>query len=116
VSAATGRHRASTRVVAAGILLVSLLLAGVVSFYADSNPDGLSKVALDQGFADTETEHAVSGSPFAGYGSSFVDDERAAGGLAGVVGVLVVLAAGSGLAFALRRRSGAPVDDERAAA
>ncbi|GAA5154915.1 hypothetical protein GCM10023340_39240 [Nocardioides marinquilinus] len=114
MSAGTSRRRVSARVVAAAILLVSLLLAGVVSFYADSDPDGLSKVAIEQGFAGTETEHATGEGPFAGYGASFVDDERAAGGLAGVVGVLVVLGLGSGLAFALRRRPEPLADAEGA--
>ena len=31
-------------------LLVTLTLAGVVSFYASSNPDGLEKVAEEVGF------------------------------------------------------------------
>lgn len=94
----------SVKAVAVGILVVSLLLAGVVSFYAASSPDGLTKVSQDQGFADTEEEHGAADGPFAGYGSSFIDDERLSGGVAGVVGVLVVLALGSGLTLALRRR------------
>lgn len=97
--------RVPTAAVAAGILLVALLLAGVVSFYADSDPDGLTKVSEDQGFADTESEHGAADGPFAGYGSSFIDDERLSGGVAGVVGVLVVVLAGTGLTFALRRRT-----------
>lgn len=102
--------RLSTRSVALGILVVSLLLAGVVSFYAASSPDGLTKVSQDQGFADTEEEHGAADGPFAGYGTSFIDDERLSGGVAGVVGVLVVLALGSGLTLALRRRDDAPGD------
>ena len=43
----------------AGILVVALLLAGVVSFYAASSPDGLTKVSLDKGFADTEEDHGA---------------------------------------------------------
>ena len=33
--------------------VVSLFLAGVVSFYASSDPDGLEKVAEDIGFIET---------------------------------------------------------------
>lgn len=97
-------HRVSNRAVGLGILLVALLLAGVVSFYAASTPDGLTKVSQDEGFADTETEHGAGDGPFAGYGASFVDDDRLSGGLAGVVGVVVVLALAGGLTLVLRRR------------
>lgn len=101
-------RRPSTRALAAGILLVALVLAGIVSFYAASDPDGLTKVSQDEGFADTETEHGTADGPFAGYGSSFIDDDRLSGGVAGVVGVLVVLALGTGLTYAVRRRSAEP--------
>ena len=37
--------------------IVSLFLAGVVSFYASSSPDGLEKVAQDIGFIDTAKDH-----------------------------------------------------------
>ena len=50
---AAGMKRTSTKVVAAGILLVALVLAGVVSRFASSDPDGLTKVSEDNGFADT---------------------------------------------------------------
>ena len=102
----------STKMVALGIFVVALILAGVVSFYAASTPDGLTKVSEDKGFADTQDDHGAADGPFAGYGSSFIDNERLSGGVAGVVGVLVVLVAGTGLTLALRRR--APQDDERA--
>ncbi|MEQ4498001.1 PDGLE domain-containing protein [Nocardioides kribbensis] len=101
--------RPGTRTVLLGVLVVSLLLAGVVSFYAASAPDGLTKVSQDQGFADTETDHAAGDGPFAGYGSSFISDERLSGGVAGVVGVLVVLALAGGLTLLVRRR-GEPAD------
>jgi hypothetical protein len=90
--------------VALGLLVVTLLLAGVVSFYAASSPDGLTKVSEDQGFASSETEHATEDGPFAGYGSSFLDGDRLSGGVAGVVGVVVVLVLGTGLTYVVRRR------------
>ncbi len=89
---------------------MALVLAGIVSFYAASSPDGLTKVSQDKGFADTETDHATGDSPFAGYGSSFLDDDRVGTGVAGVVGVLVVLGIGSGITLAVRRRP-APADE-----
>ena len=83
--------RVSTRLVAAGLLLVALVLAGVVSRFASEDPDGLTKVSEDHGFASTGTTHD---GLLGGYGS-----------LTGVVGVLVVLALAGGIAYAARRRS-----------
>lgn len=94
----------SMKWVAAGILVVALALAGIVSYYASSDPDGLTKVSQDKGFADTEKEHGAKDSPLAGYAAKDVDNERLSGGLAGVVGVVVVLVLGSGLAYVVRRR------------
>lgn len=92
-------------------LAVSLLLAGVVSYYASSSPDGLEKVAEDKGFLDTAQDSAVAGSPLADYGVAGVADERLSVGLAGVVGVLVTLVVAFGLFLWLGRRNagrGAP--------
>jgi cobalt/nickel transport protein len=87
-------------------LLVSVLLAGVVSFYASSSPDGLEKAAEDVGFIDEATDSAVADSPLADYGISGVDDDRLSVGLAGVLGVLVmVVVAGGGFMLLVRRKS-----------
>jgi len=82
----------------------SLLLAGFVSFYASSNPDGLEKVAADHGIDRTAKEHASADSPLADYGVRDVEDARLSGGLAGVIGVGVTVAAGTGVFWAVRRR------------
>ena len=103
-------RRVSTRVVAASVLLLALLLAGVVSFYADSDPDGLTKVSRDQGFAQTEERHPAGEGPLAGYDASFLDHGRLSGGVAGVLGVLVVLGLTGGLTWVVRRRS--PSDEQ----
>jgi cobalt/nickel transport protein len=95
------RTRGSVRIrtlVLVGVL-VSLVLAGFVSFYASSRPDGLEFVAGEQGFLDSAGDHASADSPFADYATRGIDDARLSGGLAGVVGVLVVGA----LAFVLFR-------------
>jgi cobalt/nickel transport protein len=104
----------ATAWVALGILLVTLLLAGVVSHYASDSPDGLNRVAQDQGFSATERQHAADDSPLAGYDSSGIDDPRLSGGVAGVAGVVVVLLLAGGVAYAVRRRSRA--DDDRTVA
>ena len=93
-------------------LLAALVLAGVVSYYASSEPDGLNRVAGDQGFSRTETDHRAADGPFAGYTTRGVDDGRLSGGLAGIVGTVVVLALAGGLAWGVRRRaSGESRDD-----
>ncbi|WP_327403421.1 energy-coupling factor ABC transporter permease [Streptomyces sp. NBC_01288] len=85
-------------------LLASLLLAGFVSFYASSNPDGLEKVAADQGIDQKAKEHTSADSPLADYGVRDVDDARLSGGLAGVIGVGVTVVAGTGVFWAVRKR------------
>ncbi|MEV6115707.1 energy-coupling factor ABC transporter permease [Streptomyces sp. NPDC052109] len=87
-------------------LVTSLLLAGFVSFYASSNPDGLEKVAHDKGLDAKEREHAAADSPLADYGVKSVSDARLSGGLAGVIGVGVTVVAGSAVFWAVRRRRG----------
>lgn len=90
------------RFIAAGLTL-SLVLAGGVSYYASSHPDGLEKVAGDVGFLDTAKESAVQDSPLAGYGVAGVKNERISSGLAGVIGVASTAAISFGLFYALRR-------------
>lgn len=88
-------------------LLVSLLLAGVASYYASAHPDGLEYVAGKTGFLDTAEDSPSADSPFADYGVKGIDNTRLSGGAAGVVGVLVVLLLAGGLGYAVRRRPGA---------
>ncbi|MEU9450578.1 energy-coupling factor ABC transporter permease [Streptomyces sp. NPDC048277] len=85
-------------------LAASLVLAGFVSFYASSHPDGLEKVAHDQGIDAKTEEHAAAGSPLADYGVEDVSDARLSGGLAGVIGVGATVVAGSAVFWAVRRR------------
>ncbi|HEY8978661.1 MAG TPA: energy-coupling factor ABC transporter permease [Streptomyces sp.] len=87
-----------------GGLAASLLLAGVVSFYASANPDGLEKVAADKGLDTKVEEHAAADSPLADYGVKDVENARLSGGLAGVIGVSATVVAGTGVFWAVRRR------------
>lgn len=86
-------------------LLVSVLLAGVVSFYASSSPDGLEKVAEDIGFLETAEPHAIENSPLADYGVSGVDDERLSVGLSGLIGVALTAVVAIGGFMLLARKS-----------
>jgi len=83
-------RRPSTRLVVLVGLAVSLVVAGVLSAWASTHPDGLSQVASSLGFADRARDSAASGSPLADYAMTGVSDPRLSGGLAGVVGVVVV--------------------------
>lgn len=93
------------------LLIVGLLLAcavaGVLSFYASSEPDGLERVATDNSLSQGEASHPMADSPLADYGVRGVADPRLSTGLAGIAGSLVVLALAGGL-FLLIRRRGAP--------
>ncbi|MBT0772205.1 PDGLE domain-containing protein [Kineosporia sp. J2-2] len=92
------------------LLAVSLLFAGVVSYYASSSPDGLEKVSEDQGISQQAREHTMSDSPLADYGVKGVDNPRLSTGLAGVIGVGVTFVAASALILVVRRRKPTDAD------
>ncbi|MFE2964592.1 energy-coupling factor ABC transporter permease [Streptomyces sp. NPDC059340] len=107
--------RTSRRKVWAVGLVTSLLLAGFVSFYASASPDGLEKVAKDQGIDKNTKKHHTEDSPLAGYGVKDISDARISGGLAGVIGVGVTVVAGTGIFWAVRRRRSADVSPAQVA-
>ncbi|MCX4692857.1 energy-coupling factor ABC transporter permease [Streptomyces sp. NBC_01408] len=97
--------RSTGKVWATG-LIAALALAGIVSSFASGSPDGLEKVAADQGIdakADEYT-HATADSPLADYAIKDVANESLSVGLAGVIGVGATVAVGSGVFWVVRRR------------
>ena len=84
-------------------LVLSLVLAGGLSYYASSQPDGFEKSAGEIGFLDTAEESPLAGSPLAEYGVAGVENERLSGGLAGVIGVASTAAVSFGIFYTLRR-------------
>ncbi len=98
------RTRVSTRAFAIGGVLVALLFAVVVSQFAAGDPDGLQRVAEDQGFAAQGEDHALDSGIFAGYATAGVDNETLSLAVAGTAGTLLTLAVGAGLLLALRER------------
>lgn len=101
----------------AGFVVAILVIAGVASYFASSSPDGLDSATLQgcqvvetaQGeqltgncIAQHATEHAMSVSPLAEYS---VFGHPGSVGLAGVTGVVVVLALAGGAFWLLARRS-----------
>lgn len=103
------RNASSTRMFVIAGLLLAFALVLFVSPFANPNPDGLNRVAMDQGFADAETEHGLAGSPLADYTVRSVDHEGTSKGLSGVAGILATFALGLGLfAVAKKRRDPDP--------
>jgi hypothetical protein len=86
-----------------GGLLVALLLAGVVSSFASAEPDGLERVAIDEGFAGTATDHPLGDGPVADYAVTGVEDESLSTGVAGVLGVGLTFAIAAGATLAIRK-------------
>lgn len=87
-----------------GGLILSLLLAGIVSFYSSSSPDGLEKVAQDIGFIETKKDHDNATSTLADYGVKGIENDRASVGVAGVIGVLgTAIVAGIGFKILARK-------------
>ncbi len=86
-------------------LLVCLVVAGLGSYYASSHPDGLEFVAETTGFREQAKDSAVSDSPLADYQVKGIENPRLSGGLAGVVGVLLIAGLSTALFWLLRRRS-----------
>ncbi|MEU7485716.1 energy-coupling factor ABC transporter permease [Streptomyces sp. NPDC042319] len=96
-------RRSTKRVWLAGVA-AALVCAGGISYYASASPDGLEKVAQDQGIDKQAKDHAAKDSPLADYSVKDITDARLSGGLAGVIGVGATLAVGSGVFFVVRRR------------
>jgi cobalt/nickel transport protein len=115
VSAPAGNRRALGFFL--GFLVVALLVAGGLSYFASPEPDGLDTVALngcdvvqtDAGeqlegtcIAQHAGDHPLAAGPLADYA---VGGGEGTVGLAGVIGVLVTLVLAGGLFRLLRRRS-----------
>jgi hypothetical protein len=96
------RRRISTRAFVLAGLGVALVLAFLVSPHASSSPDGLEKVAADQGIDASVSDHALATGPLADYAVDGVADAGLSTGLAGIVGVTVTGAIGLCLFAAVR--------------
>jgi hypothetical protein len=87
-------------------LAVAIGLATAAAPFASAAPDGLEKVAADKAFIEQGTLHGVQeDSPVPDYAFPGVDDPRAATGLAGFAGTLLVFGLGYGAARLARRRT-----------
>ncbi|PRH80968.1 cobalt ABC transporter permease [Streptomyces solincola] len=101
----------STRTVWGVGAATAVVLAAFVSFYASTSPDGLERVAADQGIDREVRDHGLAGSPLADYGVAGIDDPRLSVGLAGAIGVAGTIAVGTGVFTVVRRRRDARRQD-----
>ena len=90
-------RRSGVATIVIGGLIVVVGLAFLVSPLASSSPDGLERVATDEGFIDTAEGHDLADSPLADYGIEGVEDGSLSTGLSGLIGVAIT----SGIALVL---------------
>lgn len=111
------RRRSSIALFVVLGLVVALGFAFFVSPLASSAPDGLERVAIDQGFEGQAATHAMAGGPLADYSVAGVQDSRLSTGLSGVIGVLLCFVIAGAVVLiirALRRRPAAASTDPAA--
>jgi len=89
-------------IVLAGLGL-SLLLASLLSPFVSSSPDGLERVAEDQGFLG-RAESGGEAAPMKDYLFPGIGSEKAAAAAAGLIGTLGVFLLACGLASLLRKK------------
>jgi cobalt/nickel transport protein len=96
------RHKMKNPLIILGFA-ASLVIAGGISYYASSQPDGFEKAAGEIGFLDTAEESPLKDSPLAEYGVAGVENERLSGALAGVIGVGATAGISFVIFYGLRR-------------
>jgi cobalt/nickel transport protein len=74
-------------------LLTALIIAGMISWFASSSPDGLERIAADKGFLEKGEVEPVLKAPFADYMVPKIPSEKIATSLAGIFGTLIVFGA-----------------------
>ncbi len=88
-------------------LVITLVVAAVVSQFASDDPDGLEYVAEREGIAATAEDHDLSGSALADYGDGLTGNSAVDTAIAGVVGVVITLGVGWAFFHFIRRRDDA---------
>jgi len=83
-------------------LMVTLLVSGGLSLFASGEPDGLERVAIDEGFEGVAGDHTLADSPLADYGVSGLESSTGTS-IAGIVGVVTALVITTGLLYAVSR-------------
>ncbi|MEW6182708.1 MAG: PDGLE domain-containing protein [Bacillota bacterium] len=88
------------------VIVAAVIVAGILSPFASSDPDGLEKVARTNGFIDKGEGKAVVHAPMADYTLPGVRSEGVSTAVAGIAGTALtfVIAFGAGRVLRLRRR------------
>ena len=71
-------------------LAISFLLAGGISFFASSSPDGLERVAEDKGFLSAGEGKEIFKAPLPDYSAKFIENTFLSNAFAGIAGTLLV--------------------------
>ena len=98
-----------------GGLLVAIALGVFVSPFASSDPDGLEKVSVEQGFDETAEDHALADSPLADYGAKGIGNGRLGTAASGLVGVLLTFGFAAMLFGLAQRNTRRRAEQERPA-
>ncbi|ANE48789.1 hypothetical protein SY83_07910 [Paenibacillus swuensis] len=81
----------------------TIVIAGVLSPYASSKPDGLDRVAEDHQFAD-QASPVFQWSPFPDYEAGSFASNALKVGTAGVLGIILVISVLYGITYLLAKR------------
>ncbi|CEG13674.1 conserved exported hypothetical protein [groundwater metagenome] len=76
-------------------LAVALIIGGIISLFASSDPDGLERVAINLFGGEEQMEEKTTqifNSPMPDYVIPGIENETLAASLAGVIGVLIIFA------------------------
>jgi cobalt/nickel transport protein len=84
-------------------LAAALAVGGLLSLAASPAPDGLERVAEDQGFLARAAVKPLLAAPLADYLFPGIANPRLATALAGFLGTLVLFALGYGVGWTVRR-------------
>ena len=96
------KGRVGVRPFLVGALLAAVAFGAVVSQFSAGSPDGLERVAIDNGFAAAGSDHVLRSSIFADYATAGIGNESISLAVAGIAGVAVTLAVGLGIVSASR--------------
>ena len=84
-------------------LAIAFAIAMFASPFASSSPDGMSRVAINEGFDPTEKASPIEdSSPVAGYAVKGLDQEQLSTGLSGAIGVAATFVVAAGAFQGLR--------------